>query len=170
MNKTNSACSIFQYYDNLSTDKYVLTSSSSKASPVKYRTARGTILSRIKWPISKSAANKASVSSSGSSPSGTTTANRVFFNAWSNNPWWWVLLHQWSPDNSHKKKKKKPRKFVRIRKNAQIIHLSKSMVSMGKHTIMWMCKSSRMCELSRGHIIRALRNILRQWLQTSTVI
>lgn len=39
-------------------------SSSSMASPVKYSTARGTIRSRMKWPISKSAARMASESSS----------------------------------------------------------------------------------------------------------
>ena len=44
-------------------------SSSTSASPVKYSTALGTILSRIKWPISKSAASNASVSASSSSSS-----------------------------------------------------------------------------------------------------
>lgn len=39
-------------------------SSSSMASPVKYRIARGTMRSRMKWPISKSAARIASESSS----------------------------------------------------------------------------------------------------------
>ena len=62
---------------------FLLTSSScSKASPVKYNTALGTILSLIKCPISKSAAKRASRSSS-----------------WNQGEW-----HYWLPVDSCKKR------------------------------------------------------------------
>ena len=58
--------------------------------------------------------------------------------------------------------------FVRIKQNVQIIHTSKSMETIGKHTIVqitivWIIHDVR---ISEGQIIRAILYMIERWMDT----